>query len=680
MVIFEDLHWIDEATQEFLNLLADSLGTAKILLLVNYRPEYSHQWNSKTYYTQLRLDPLGRESANEMLSALLGDGKDLLPLKRVIVEKTEGNPFFMEETVQVLLDEGALVREGTTVRLTRPLGELKIPPTVQGILAARIDRMPADAKALLQTLAVIGREFSLSLIRAVVSKSEDELNRLLNDLQLGEFIYEQPALGDTEYEFKHALTQEVAYNSVLMERRQQLHERTAAALETLYASSIDDHLAELAHHYGRTNNSDKAVQYHGRAAQQALSRSAFDEALSLGREGLALVPELAVSAERGQREFSLLSTLVRAASAIEGYGSPHTAMGYRRMLEIARESGDEATLFAALYGMWMEHNIAARHQEAMELAGQMAQVAERRNSQAALADALTAQGWTLFLTGHYGDALAALNRAITICRDGARRISVDGNDPLVFSLVCAGVSAWVAGYPTQALSVSESAVKRARDLNQPLSLAFALLYQSWVRSWRGELNATSDSCDRLEVLVENGGIKSFLGPNRVNQGWVAGMRGEHEQGINLIRSGIATWAPNVFTYHSSILAEFLMRADRHQEVVEAVSAARDHALRTGERHGESEIERIAGELLMRQDVANNAEAEQCLRHAIALAQEMQAKSWELRATISLARLLRDTGRRDEARSILAEICNWFTEGFDTADLKDAKALLDELNG
>ena len=275
-------------------------------------------------------------------------------------------------------------------------------------------------------------------------------------------------------------------------------------------------------------------------------------------------------------------------------------------------------------------------------------------------------------------SLAALNRAIAICRDDAGRTSADGNDPLVWSLVCASVNAWVAGYPARALSVSESAVNRARDLNQPLSLAFALFYQSWVRSWRGEVNATSDCCDRLEVLVENGGIESFLGLNRINQGWVAGMRGEHEQGINLIRSGIATWAPNVFTYHSSILAEFLMRADRHQEVADAVSAARDHALRTGERHGESEIERIAGELLMRLDVANNAEAEQCVRRAIAIAVGQGAKSWELRATISLARLLRDTGRRDEARSILAEIYNWFTEGFDTADLKEAKALLEEL--
>ena len=271
MVTFEDLHWIDEETQGFLNLLADSIGTAKILLLVNYRPEYSHQWGSKTYYTQLRLDPLGKESADEMLSALLGDGPDVAPLKRVIIERTEGNPFFMEETVQVLLDEGALVRDGAAVTLTRQLGDLKIPPTVQGILAARIDRLPPDAKDLLQTLAVIGREFPLSLIRAVVPKSDDDLTRMLDDLQLGEFLYEQPAVGDAEYTFKHALTQEVAYNSVLIERRKHLHERIGAALETLYASSLDDHLAELAHHYGRGNNPAKAVDYLGRAAAQAVS-------------------------------------------------------------------------------------------------------------------------------------------------------------------------------------------------------------------------------------------------------------------------------------------------------------------------------------------------------------------------------------------------------------------------
>ena len=306
MMIFEDLHWIDEATQEFLNLLADSLGTAKLLLLVNYRPEYSHKWSSKTYYTQLRLDPLGKESAGEMLLALLGDGKDLIPLKRLIIDKTEGNPFFMEETVQVLFDEGALVRDGAAAKLTKPANALKIPPTVQGILAARIDRLPADAKELLQTLAVIGREFPLSLIGAVVTKSDDELNRLLNDLQLGEFIYEQPASGNIEYIFKHALTQEVAYNSLLTERRKLLHERAARAAESLFATSLADHYDVLAHHYGRSGNALKAVNYLRLAAQQAMDRSAYVEAEGQLAAALELLRTLPGDPERARIELALL--------------------------------------------------------------------------------------------------------------------------------------------------------------------------------------------------------------------------------------------------------------------------------------------------------------------------------------------------------------------------------------
>jgi predicted ATPase len=677
IVVFEDLHWIDEQTQEFLNLLADSIGTAKILLLVNYRPEYSHQWGSKTYYTQLRLDPLGKESADEMLTALLGDGAELGPLKRLIIEKTEGTPFFMEETVQVLLDEGALVLNGT-IKLTKPLAELKIPPTVQAILASRIDRSPQDAKELLQTLAVIGREFPLLLIRAVVTKSDDELNRLLNDLQLGEFIYEQPAVGNTEYIFKHALTQEVAYNSVLMERRKQLHERIGAALETLYASSLDDHLPELAHHYSRGNNPAKAVDYLGRAAQQAVSRSAFNEALAHARTGVATIPALPASAERGRWEFELLSTLVLAATAVKGWGSPQTAQGSRRMLEIARESGDDEALFAALQGMWIDHIIAARHHEAAETAQQMLAVAERRKSTATLADAHHALGCTLFWRGHHGDALTAINRAIVLCPDGAGRISFNVPDPLVESLAYAAVGTWTIGYPDRAVDLLESAAKRSRDVNQPLSLAFALFCQTWVRSWRGEILATQRVCEQLEALAEEGGFASYFALNRLHQGWVAGMQGEHERGIALIRSGIANWAPIGFTYFSSILAEACLRAGRYQEAMDAVAVSREHAGRTGEHFAEPKIERVAGEVLILMGAENAAEAEQCVRRAIAIAAEQGAKSWELRATTSLARLLANQGRRDEARSMLAEIYGKFTEGFDTADLIDAKVLLEEL--
>src|SRR5262249_9485096 len=203
---------------------------------------------------------LGIESADELLCALLGDSPDLAPLKKLIVERTEANPFFMEEMYQAMLEDGVIARNGA-VKLMKPLKSARIPTTVQGVLAARIDRLRAEDKQLLQTLSVIGREFPVSLIRAVLTRSDDELNRMLNDLQLGEFIYEQPARGDTEYIFKHALTQDVAYNSLLIEGRKLLHERTGAAIETLYADRVEDHVAQLARHYARSANPAKAVEY-----------------------------------------------------------------------------------------------------------------------------------------------------------------------------------------------------------------------------------------------------------------------------------------------------------------------------------------------------------------------------------------------------------------------------------
>src|SRR6516162_124669 len=232
VVIFEDLHWIDEQTQGLLDVLADSVGSARILLLFNYRPEYHHGWGNKSYYSQLRLDPLVGADGAAMLIALLGDGDELNPLKRLITERTGGNPFFIEEIVQGLFEDGALVRNGT-VRITRSLSHLRLPPTVQGMLAARVDRLPRPQKDLLQTLAVIGRESRLRLVRQVTSADEALLSQNLAELCAAEFIYERPIAGDTEFVFKHALTQEVAYALLLIERRKQLHERAGYSIETV---------------------------------------------------------------------------------------------------------------------------------------------------------------------------------------------------------------------------------------------------------------------------------------------------------------------------------------------------------------------------------------------------------------------------------------------------------------
>jgi class 3 adenylate cyclase len=278
VLIFEDLHWIDSETQGFLDTFSDGMTSANVLLLVNYRPEYRHEWGQKTYYTQLRLAPFGKAEAEEFLDVLLGETRSPLPrgerarervkdeslhaLKQLILAKTQGTPFFMEEIVQDLIEQGVLVRDAVGARRAVPLPtDLQIPPTVQGILAARIDRLAPDEKALLQQLSIIGREFPLSLVRQVIPQPEAELYRLLAALQRKEFLYEQPAVPEVEYIFKHALTHEVAYNSVLIERRKALHTQTAQAIEQLFHDRLEEYYSELARHYSNSGNTEKAMNY-----------------------------------------------------------------------------------------------------------------------------------------------------------------------------------------------------------------------------------------------------------------------------------------------------------------------------------------------------------------------------------------------------------------------------------
>ncbi len=270
-----------------------------------------------------------------MLNALVGDSKDLKPLKRLIIEKTEGNPFFIEEMVQVLLDNGALVSNGT-VRITKPLNELKIPPTVQAILAARIDRLPGDQKDLLQTLAVAGKEFRLGLIRKVVAKSEQELDRMLSELQFAEFIYEQPAADDVEYTFKHALTHDVAYDSLLMERRRLLHGRIGAALESLFDNNVDEHVVELARHYARSSNPSKAVEYCLRSCEQCTERASYAEAVAHFETGYEMLQKLPDDDRRAELELDLRIAAGLAIGTTKGMASPEYRQSSGRAMELAQ--------------------------------------------------------------------------------------------------------------------------------------------------------------------------------------------------------------------------------------------------------------------------------------------------------------------------------------------------------
>jgi predicted ATPase len=375
VMIFEDLHWIDAQTQALLDLMADSIANASVLLLVNYRPEYRHAWGNKSYYSQLRLDPLGGADDAAMLAALLGDGAELNPLKRLIAERTGGNPFFIEEIVQALFDEGALVRNGA-VKVTRSLSQLRLPPTVQGILASRIDRQPSEHKQLLQTLSVIGRESSLGLLTQLASHPDTHLKRMLADLRAGEFIYEQPVATGVEYIFKHALTQEVAYNSLLIERRKQLHEGAGQALESMFAEQLDDHLGQLAHHYSHSDNVSKAVEYLGRVGQQALQRSAHVDAISSLSAAIDLLQKLPDGPERIQRELPLQLTLGQAFIVQKGWAAQEVERAFTHARELCERLGDPPELFPVLFGLFSMYYLRGELRTAYELAEQLIRRAE----------------------------------------------------------------------------------------------------------------------------------------------------------------------------------------------------------------------------------------------------------------------------------------------------------------
>ena len=678
MVIFEDLHWIDEETQALLNLLADSIGNAKILLLVNYRPEYSHQWNSKTYYTQLRLDPLGKESADEMLTALIGDDAQVEPLKRVIIERTEGNPFFMEETVQVLLDEGALVRDGAAVRLTKPLSELKIPPTVQAILAARIDRLPSAEKDLLQTLAVIGKEFQLSLVRAVAGTPADELARMLDDLQLGEFVYEQPAVGDVEYTFKHALTQEVALGSVLNERRKELHRRTAAAIESLYAERLEDRYTELAHHYGRAGDAAKAVHYLYLAGEQAAQRAAYSEAEAFLDAGLERVRTLPESPERSRAELRLQIGKGQLIQATTGLVAPEAIVSFNRARDLCTLIGDDAQLFLMLDGLRWSSLFRLELEEARHLAEEQIALARRSSDPADSALASGALAEVLLWMGEYAAARRCLEPLVSTrfgdLRGPALQNLVVGRSILASVLL-------MLGFGDQAIKRREETLAWVRGLGLPDPTATAFNMASRLDHWcRSSQLALEHSTICIETSIEHG-LRREVWMATIMKGWALSCQGQVEEGIAEMCRGIeAAESTGVVipTWCLFPLAEEYLRAGRSSEAGELVDQMLERVQSAGNREDEADVYRLKGELSMMRAAPDQLAAEKWFRAAIEVARRQSAKLYELRATTSLARLFAKQGKRDEARAVLAGIYDWFTEGFDTADLKDAKALLDKL--
>jgi class 3 adenylate cyclase/tetratricopeptide (TPR) repeat protein len=683
MVVFEDLHWIDEETQAFLNLLADSIGTAKLLLMVNYRPEYSHQWSSKTYYTQLRLDPLGKASAEEMLRSSLGDSAELARLRQLIIEKTEGNPLFVEETVQMLFEGGALVRNGL-VRLTRSLNQLAIPATVQNILAARIDRLPIAQKDLLQTLAVIGTEFRLAVVRKLVELENQELERMLAALQLSEFIYEQPASGDVEYIFKHALTRDVAYKSVLNERRRVLHERTAQAIETLYHDHIDEHLPELANHYRHSFSIEKAIHFMRRAAEQAAERSALAEARSYLRDAITLLNTLRTSADRDQLELGLQMTLAEVLNKTS-FGGQEREEPLRRAYQLCEQVTDPTKVLSVLFQN-VQYYITQRLRlsEAEKLATRALALSANCGDPVLEAGAWHNVGESSFWSGDLKKSHAHVERAFALIEEInpdmlTRTHSVDF---WFFAALILAATEVLFGRPTRAVDFEKRMQERVRSSSRPYSKVVGAIFGALPAQIRGETKQVFERMQEFRRIPDEFGFLEGAGLAKQFGGWASFWRGKRTQGIKEMSEAVVELRSLgcliMSTWRLVSLAEAQIEVENYDAAGATVADAFDNLERTGEGWCEAEVYRVAAVLERRRAGGDLGVAEQRYHKAIEIARSQGATWWELRAAKSLAQLLGDTGRRKEARNILAEIYGRFTEGFDTTDLKDAKALLDEL--
>jgi class 3 adenylate cyclase/tetratricopeptide (TPR) repeat protein len=681
IIIFEDLHWIDSETQALLDLLVDAIANTSVLLLATYRPEYRHEWAGRRHYTQLRLDPLGRDSADEMLSAGLGDGEELSQLKRQIIERTQGTPFFMEEMVQALFEEGVLQRNGT-VKLAKPIGVVKAPVTVQAVLASRIDRLPSAGKELLQTLSVLGREFRLTLVKRVTGRSDSELEQMLAQLELSEFIFELPAASDDlEYIFKHALTQEVAYNSILGERRRALHERVGHAIEELYAERLEDQYGDLARHYVRGSDTAKAVQYARLAAEQDVNRGSYAEASSLIEAGLSLIDRMPEGNDRLRAELALRSIESMETLVLYGASSIERERTVRRMCEIGEALGEGERSFAALStlsGLYFTRGESAR---GLELATRCLDRRDEVEDQRLLVDAL-------YNSGTLATACGEIRAAVPYLEQGLAHARKMNSRSLQFGIYHVGVVAsslaqtlQLLGRADEAFELAAEAIRYTRDSRHIFSLGAVLTVAGGQFCLdRHQPDLARMHCEEAISLCEENGLAEWAAWGRFIRGWALFELGGAAEGLAEMDAGLGIFerlggVPRL-PYLASIRSAAISRSCCADSSLTVLNDCLKCIERTGEKRDLADMLRLKGELLLRN--GSTVDGESCLRAAIEVARLQEAKWWELRATLSLAPLLRDTNRCEEARTRLGEIYNWFTQGLELPDLKVAKALLDEL--
>ena len=680
LFVVEDLHWVDPTTVEFLNLLVERVADARIFALFTCRPDFRSPWSGNSTVTEVNLTRLPPDEAVELIRRV-AQGKDLPgEIAADVVAKTDGVPLFIEELTKTLLESGLLEQQVDRYELAGPVPPLAIPNTLHDSLMARLDRLSAT-KGLAQLGAAIGREFTYGLLRAVSPWNEDLLHEGLAQLVAAEFLYQQGTPPQATYRFKHALIQDAAYQSLLKSTRQQHHRRIAAALESDFPDIVDTRPELLAQHYTEAGLIEQAIPYWQSAGQRALQRGANLEATNHARRGLELLGRLPDSPQRAKQELALQLVLGPSVSFVRGPQSVEQI--YARARELARQVGGTPELFPALCGLAYVQIVRGQVTDARALAEEFLELAEQQQDTLVLAVGHCLVAYAAWWQGDFVDVRNHSHQCLALYNPDQHRAGVSSynQNPGIICGYLVALADWVLGYPTQAEQAMAHALVHANQLQHPYSTGITLLFAAQLAQLRREPAAARTRAEEAMAVAAEHGLIAVELWCLLPRGWAVAQQGDVPAGISDIREAMgrrrAAGIGAVWPWFLALLGDAQGNCGQYAEGLRSLDEAQQWVQRNGEHLYAAEVHRIKGDLLVRRDNPDPAGAERCYSQALAIARTQQAKTWELRAATSLAQLWLKDGRIDDARELLSPIYDWFTEGFDTADLQDAKALLNQ---
>jgi predicted ATPase len=679
VTVFEDAHWIDPTSRELLDLAVERVHSLPVLLIVTFRPEFQPPWTGQAQVSMVALNRLERHDRAALMAQIAG-GK-ALPAEVVaeIADRTDGVPLFVEELTKSVLESGLLRVEQDRYLLDRALPPLAIPTTLHDSLMARLDRL-ASVRLVAQTGAAIGREFSYPLLRAVSPLPEDELQAAVARLIASELVFQRGAPPHAVYTFKHALVQDAAHGSLLRGARQQLHAQIAAALEAHSPELMHSQPELLAQHYAEAGLTEKSAACWGKAGHRSVARSAMAEAAAQFQKALDQLALLPDTTERQRQELEIRTALGVVLHAVKGLAAPETGYAYARARGLWEQLGFPPEFLEVPYGQSRYHAFRGEFDLALYLDEDLLQLSHQRNDSAGLVLGHFSSGRNLFYVGRFASSRSHLGEVLALYDPISHRSLVHkiGLHPRVLSRGFLAFVLFCLGYPNQALAQCDQEIAEAQRLAHQPTLAASLALGVGVLSLVGDNAALDERVGELITMTTEQGFPLWASHGVLHRGWVKVKNGDVPEGISLLRQGLSAFRATGGSAMAStgLLARACEIAGQIEEAVTILDDALRLAERTGERWFAAELNRHKGQLLLR--VKQASAAEELYRKALSIAREQEAKLWELRAAVSLARLRRDQGRRAEGRELLAPIYGWFTEGFDTPDLKEAKTLLDAL--